>query len=348
MPASSETNASAVNVTVERLVYGGDGLAHIDGRVVLMPYVLPGETAVVRPSDSKPHMLRAKLVRVETPNAARVAPPCPYFGRCGGCQYQHASYDYQLSQKVSILREVMQRIGKLEAPEQIETLAGPEWNYRNRSQFHLSGGRIGYLQAGTHQLCPVDYCPISSPRLNEALAGIRQMMKEPPFPQFIRSLELFTNESEVQINVLDTAKPVARRFFEWCAERIRGYKEGPVDYTAAGESFRVSHRSFFQVNRFLVDSLVQAAIREERGDSAIDLYAGVGLFSVPLARRFRQVTAVEASSSAVQDLQFNTVRAGVQVHAVKQRAEEFLAAMHTAPDFVLADPPRAGLGKPVV
>src|SRR5882762_4231902 len=112
---TTETN----EVTIEKLVYGGDGLARLDGRVVLTPFVLPGEKAVVASEQSKPDLLRARVVDLKERSVSRVEPGCPYFGTCGGCHYQHASYEYQLAQKEAILREVLKRVGKLTAPELI-------------------------------------------------------------------------------------------------------------------------------------------------------------------------------------------------------------------------------------
>jgi len=217
--------------------------------------------------------------------------------------------------------------------------SGTPLGYRNRSQFHIADGRIGYMAARSHQLValPGD-CPISSPRVNQALAMIRDRIPDPRFPRFVRSIEVFTNESEVQINVLQADRPVARSFYEW------------MESTAAlqyGE-FRVSPRSFFQVNRFLLDRLVERALESVSGKTALDLYAGVGLFAVPLARRFETVTAVEAGSSAARDLEVNAERAGVKIRTELARVEDYLTRLNETPDFVLADPPRTGLGKTVV
>ncbi|MEP6539187.1 MAG: RsmD family RNA methyltransferase, partial [Bryobacteraceae bacterium] len=255
--------------------------------------------------------------------------------------------EYQLAQKVIILREVLQRVGKLAVGE-IETVSGEPWGYRNRSQFQFRDGKLGYLEAGSHTLVPITHCPISSPKMNEALLVLQQMMKDRRFPQFIKAIELFTNETEVQVNVLETAKPVAKHFFEWCAERIPGAAAGALDYAAGGDVFRVSHNSFFQVNRHLVDRLVAVALDGVSGDSALDLYAGGGLFSLALARKFGNVTAVESGTSATEDLKFNAQRAGVTLTVVKRSVEDYLGTPDGVPDFVLADPPRAGLGKRAV
>ncbi len=339
------TGGTPVELTIEKWVYGGEGLGRIDGRAVLVPRVLPGEVVRVSATQAKPGLLRAELLSVESASGQRVEPHCRYFGRCGGCHYQHAGYAAQLEQKVSVLREVFRRIGKIDAPEQIAVVAGEPWQYRNRAQFHLHNGQLGYREAASHRLCPIEECPISSPKLNETIGVLREMIQDRRWPRFVESVELFTNESEVQVNVVDTQRPVARWFFDWCAEKIPGASAGVLEYKTANDVYRVGHRSFFQVNRFLVDALIGEALGDAAGSSALDLYSGVGLFAIPLARRFSSVTAVESGASAVNDLQFNAERAGVAVKAVRTSVDEYLETAAQAPDFALADPPRSGLDK---
>jgi 23S rRNA (uracil1939-C5)-methyltransferase len=304
----------------------------------LTPFVLPGERARVKVDEG----VRADLIEVLEPAAARVVPPCPLFGRCGGCHYQHAPYEFQLARKTEILREQLRRVGKIEYEGEIATVTGEPLGYRNRIQLHVENGQIGYIAARSHDLVPVTGdCPIASPRLNQALAAVRERIHDPRWPKFAKSIELFSNEREVQINVLDTEKPVAKRFFEWMESMAA------IEYPTSLGMFRVSPRSFFQVNRFLVEKLVESAIGDSQGASALDLYAGAGLFAIPLARRFGEVTAVEAGSAAVRDLEFNAERAGVKVSIEQQRVEDYVARLESAPELVLADPPRAGLGKTV-
>ena len=343
-----ETETNPVEAVIEKLVYGGRGLARLDGRVALAPFVLPEERVRLKVEAERRGVNEASLVEVLAPAAGRTEPACPLFVRCGGCHYQHALYEVQIEMKRQILREVLARIGKLEAPEQIRAIAGEPWGYRNRTQFHLAGGEIGFFGFGSHHLVPVDRCPISSPRVNEALAALRAMKGERRFPGFIKSIELFTNESDVQVNVLESGRPVSRRFFDWCAEKIPGYAPDAIEYAVGGVEYRVHHRSFFQVSRFLIEPLISAALEGAEGETALDLYSGVGLFAIPLARRFGKVTAVESGQSAVRDLEFNAARAGVAVEVRREAVEAFLEGCEEAPDFVLADPPRAGLGKPAV
>jgi 23S rRNA (uracil1939-C5)-methyltransferase len=347
-PETIHTAPSTREVTVEKWVYGGRGLARLDGQVVLVPFVLPGEVVEVAVERERPGLVEARLLGVVTPSVERVAAPCPYFMRCGGCHYQHAPYEFQLARKVEVLREVLRRVGKLDAPEEIAVIAGAPLEYRNRVQLHLAGGEIGYLEAASNRLCPVERCPVSSPAINSALGSLRKMRRDKRFPAFVRTIELFTNESTVQVNVLASARPVAKHFFDWCGEEIPGVAAGFLDYSAAGAEYRVGHRSFFQVNRFLIDRLVEAGLADAEGDTAIDLYAGVGLFSLPLARRIHAVTAVESGASAVRDLEFNAARASLSIQVEKAVVEDYLEGLSRAPDFVLADPPRAGLGKGTV
>jgi 23S rRNA (uracil1939-C5)-methyltransferase len=333
-------------VTVEKLVYGGDGLARLDGRVVLAPYVLPGERIRAEVEREKPGLVRARTLEVIEPAAARVEARCPLFGRCGGCHYQHADYGQQVAAKVAILAEELRRVGKMEPPARIETIAAEPWGYRNRVQLHVDGRKLGYRQARSHRLCQVAACPIASPKINESIEILNGMLRDPRWPRMVRTLELFTDERQVQLNVLETDRPVAKRFFDWCGERIAGLVEGALDYEGR---FRVSRNSFFQVNRFLADRLVEAAVEAAEGETAFDLYAGVGLFAPALARKFQRVTAVESGSGAARDLQYNAERAGLaNIYVVQRTVEEFLQETERSADFVLLDPPRTGLGKAVV
>ena len=337
---------SNFEVTVEKLVYGGDGLGRLEGRVVFAPFVLPGERIRAQAEKEKPGMVRARMLEVLAAAPDRVAAPCPVFGRCGGCHYQHAPYAYQLATKQAILAEEMRRLGKIEPPAEIAVVSAEPFGYRNRVQLHVEESRIGYREARSHKLCAVGQCPVGSPKVEAAIRALNEMARDSRWPRFMKSIEIFSDENQVQLNVLETERPVARRFFDWCGEKIPGMVEGALDYEGR---FRVSSNSFFQVNRFLIDRLVEVAIEGAEGDTAVDLYAGVGLLSLPLARKFREVTAVESGAGAVRDLQFNAERNGLaNLRALPKTAEEYLLALETAPDLVVLDPPRTGLGKTVV
>jgi 23S rRNA (uracil1939-C5)-methyltransferase len=342
------SDPQSIEAPIEKWVYGGEGLARNGSEVILAPYVLPGELVRMQAALVKPGLRRALAVDVLTPSPYRTVPPCPYFGSCGGCQYQHAPYEYQLQQKEVILRETLRRFAGFEEQIPIEVVSADPWQYRNRIQLHFDAGRTGFRKAGSQELQPIDHCHIASPVLVDAIAKLARAAKQPQWPRFLRSLDLFTNETELQLTVADTTRPIAARFFEWCSTFLPNLVPGEIAYSALDCTFRISRSSFFQVNRFLVDRLVTTALANANGSFAIDLYAGVGLFSIALARSFERVVAVERSGPAVRDLEWNTAQHATNVSAMKAGTEEFLAQLTEAPDLVLADPPRAGLGPKAV
>ena len=317
-------------LSIEKLVYGGDGLARLESKVVFVPYVLPDERVRARVDRVKNDLSRGRLLEVVEPSPARVTPACPYFQRCGGCHYQQADYAFQVDQKRSILREVLRRVGKIEFDGDIAALTGEPWAYRNRVQLHIQQGAIGYFEPGSHKLCAIEQCPIVSPALNDVISKLQGRLG-----RVDTTLELFTNEAQTQVNAVDHVPRQVYQFLESLGT------SGPIEY----DGFRVSRNSFFQVNRFLIDRLVDSAIAGAAGDLAVDLYAGVGLFAARLAERFRKVAAVESSASAFGDLEFNIQRRALPIMAEHETAEEYLSALQEKPDLILADPPRAGLGK---
>jgi 23S rRNA (uracil1939-C5)-methyltransferase len=337
-------------VKIEKWVYGGAGLARTAEGVTLVPFVMPGEKVKLEGARRRAGVMEARAAEIVEKSPDRIEPACAVFGRCGGCHYQMAPYGFQIDAKLAILREVLERVGRLKAPEEIRVVQGEPWGYRNRSQFHFGHHTLGYKMAGSEKVVDVAECPISAPAVNAALKALRAARRDRRFPRFLKQVELFTNGERTMVNVLDTeqGRGVSKGFFAWLAERIPGAADGEIFYEACGERFRVSHRSFFQVNRFLIGPLVECALEGAEGEEALDLYAGVGLFTVPLARRIARVTGVESDGSAARDLEFNLAAAGVTAEARRLQAEQYLEDLTTRPDFVLADPPRAGLGKRVV
>ena len=192
---------------MEKLVYGGDGLGRLDGRVVLAPFVLPGERIRAQAEKEKPGMVRARMLEVLSAAPDRVAAPCPVFGRCGGCHYQHASYDHQLEIKKEILRESLRRTTKLELPFDIEVHPSPPWNYRNRSRLQVqvrTEFAAGYFRFASHELLAVEQCPISSPLINRGIASLWQSGRAGKVPQGVREVEFFANADDTQL-LLDVA-----------------------------------------------------------------------------------------------------------------------------------------------
>jgi 23S rRNA (uracil1939-C5)-methyltransferase len=325
---------------------------------------------------------RAKVNAVITPSPDRAIPECPYFGQCGGCQYQHIGYAAQLRYKVEILRETLRRTAKLDLGVEIHTHSLQPWHYRNRTRMqvrHTPEFAVGYFRANSHELLPVEYCPISSSVINQGIAAVRDLGCAGEISDAVHGLQFFADHNDeamllelyVQPNadkrqishtahvlmkrlsairgvILFTALPVEGES-EQLASSVHGEPfcavgEDHLHYRALGHDYRVSGGSFFQTNSYLIDDLVAVATAGAAGQTAFDLYAGVGLFSVPLAAKFKVVIAVEASPQAVADLRQNapsnvkTVRAATEAFLQKQSGQ-------FKPDFILLDPPRAGLGE---
>jgi 23S rRNA (uracil1939-C5)-methyltransferase len=368
-----------VQLTIEKAVYGGDGLArlpadeHGKGKSVFVPFVLEGERVEAAVTEQKPGFARAQLEAVLDPSPARVSPQCPYFQRCGGCHYQHSSYEHQLKMKATILRETLHRSGKIELPCELRVRHSPPWNYRNRTRLKVQAApefALGYYRFRTHDFQSVEQCPISSPLINRAIGEISVFGRNEQLPAELREIELFANSSDDTLLVEAYCAPgSSRRDARGLAEKLinampeitgvavfeqttphqnseprhlANFGESHIAYQTSKISYRVSAGSFFQVNRFLIDELVDIVTAGSTGKVALDLYAGVGLFSVMLARSFAQVIAVEASQTSYSDLRDNAPQ---EVKAVRATTERYLEGASERPDFVVADPPRGGLGE---
>ncbi len=360
-----------MDVRIEKLVYGGDGLAHHEGQTVFVPLVLPGELVRIGSAAHKKKFVRGRLESVVEPSAERVAAPCPHFGRCGGCHYQHMPYEAQLRYKSEILRETLARIGRVHWDGPVATHASPPFQYRNRTQWKvraISDGStttsgIGYFEAGSTRLCAVDQCPILSPRLAETLARLRNLLGANRTLAAVDEIEGFTDAADEKLllnvsaeRLSTSAESVASAMREALpgtesilvqdrrADTFSLFGSGYLNYAAGGGHYRVGHLSFFQVNRFLVDALIEAVVGDSRGRLAIDLFAGVGLFTVALTARFERVIGVESNLAAAKDLEVNLQASGgaspTHRHAT---AEAFLSHWQETPDLVILDPPRAGV-----
>ena len=379
-------------LTIEKLIYGGDGLARLPpddrgrGKAVFIPFVLAGEKIEACLTEEKAGFVRAKAEAVIEASPHRVQPRCPYFARCGGCHYQHASYEHQLEIKTDILRENFRRIAKLELQSEIEVHPSPPGNYRNRSRLQIRTQpefAAGYFKLGGHEVLPVEQCPISSPLINRGIAALWQISRAGRTPEGLREAEFFANadDTELLLELACTPEAPESSLKTWAeglrtvlpeivgivafraakpreksasaAERLFGTDY--LTYQTQGFPYRVSAGSFFQTNRNLTDELVNIVTQKASGDLALDLYAGVGLFSTALTRNFRHVVSVEPSPRALPDLQYNLPPNG---EAVKATTERYLSQHsdkgHDAgrivsgkqkPDLVVVDPPRRGLGE---
>jgi 23S rRNA (uracil1939-C5)-methyltransferase len=372
-----------VQLKIEKLVYGGDGLArlppdeHGRGKSVFVPFTLRGEEVEAELVEQKPGFARARTERILEASPDRIEPGCPYFARCGGCHYQHASYASQLKAKSAILIETLKRTAKLDLPCELQVHASPEWNYRNRTRLKVQAApefALGYYRFRSHDLLPVEKCPISSPLINRAIAAMWESGRKGQVAESVREVEFFADHADgrllAEIYVSPTTSPDdAKR----AAEELRptlpnsagvvafqqpmpnqmneprklansGVTE--LEYQAKFMAYRVSAGAFFQVNRFLIDKLAGIVTDGASGNLALDLYAGVGLFAAVLAKSFAQVIAVESSQTSHSDLRHNSQR---EVEAVLATSEQYLGQPPVAcPDLVVVDPPRGGLGERVV
>jgi len=360
-----------MEVRIEKLVYGGDGLAHHDGHTVFVPLVLPGELVQIESSARKKKFIRGRLERVVEPSIERVPAPCPHFGRCGGCQYQHMPYEAQLRYKAEILRETLARIGRIQWTGAIETHASPPFGYRNRTQWKLRAKQegaagsagIGYFEMGSTKLCAVTECPILSPRLGDTLSRLRQLVSQGEILSAIDEIEAFADSSDEKIllnlsaeRLGESPESIAAALREYLpnvesillqdrrADNFHLAGPGYLTYAAGGAHYRVGHLSFFQVNRFLVEPLINAVVGRTRGRLALDLFAGVGLFTVALTKKFERVIGVESNLAAAKDLENNLkLSGGASPSSRNATAEAFLSHWHETPDLVVIDPPRAGV-----
>jgi 23S rRNA (uracil1939-C5)-methyltransferase len=163
-----------VELQIEDVAFGGNGVGRVNGKAVFVPYTIDGEQVSARIVREKKSFAQAELLAVLAASPERITPPCPYFGRCGGCSYQHISYEHQLSLKWHQVQEILRRIGKMEMPPLRPIVPSPlPYEYRNRITVHALDGIVGFYRRDVHQLLDIERCPISMPEVNEALAKLR-------------------------------------------------------------------------------------------------------------------------------------------------------------------------------
>ncbi|HUZ97442.1 MAG TPA: 23S rRNA (uracil(1939)-C(5))-methyltransferase RlmD [Edaphobacter sp.] len=373
-----------MKLRIEKVVYGGAGLAHpaegeAAGRAVFVPFTLPGELVEASATEGKGGFVNAELVEVVEASSDRGKPGCAHFGECGGCHYQHASYKAQLEIKTEILRETLERAGLAELPE-IQVHAGEPWHYRNRIRLRVAkiDGvlRVGYLRRGSNDFLPIRMCPIAAPllwRAAEALLKLAETSDAAQWMEKITEVEFFTTQDESTLQMTVFTQHRVAGFDALCkrlqmllpelmgagasmlhaegsrrAERPQAIADWGAEglrYTVADEKYWVSRGGFFQVNRFLVEELVRIVAAGRRGALAWDLYSGVGLFSRALKTSFEEVVAVEAAADdLVKTFKGNGRR------AVAATTVEFLRSavvQRERPELVVMDPPRAGVGAEV-
>src|SRR5579875_1294699 len=367
-----------MKLRIEKPIYGGAGLARHEGKAIFVDRALPGELVEAEIVTNKRSYSEAYIKQVLEAAAERVTPPCPHYGACGGCQYQHASDSEQLRMKAAILQETLERARLKEMPE-IEVIAAEPWGYRNRIRLHVQARpfALGYRRGQSHVVLPVEECGIAAPILVRAMHVLAEQC-EVELAGWAREVELFTEDTARRLLVsvyADAATPKMQGRLDalWArlqsvmpevagcagfalpagrgiARRAATAGESHLMYGAGGMQYRVSAGAFFQVNRFLIDRMLEAASEGPAGETAWDLYAGVGLFTKVLARRFEHVVAMEAAPESAADLRVNVPAARVVAATTLdflRQAVQGSGKAKAAPELVVVDPPRAGLGQEV-
>lgn len=323
-------------VEIERLLPGGVGLAHADGLTLFVSLAAPGDTLRIRIDRVQGKVGFASIVEILKPSAVRVEPPCPYFGRCGGCDFQQLTYEAQLQAKVEIIRDCLHRIANLEAPAEIHiTPSTDQWRYRARASWQVEAKEklLGYFERGSNRVCDVEYCAVLVPQLEETLEQVRKEVASRDVRQ-LRHVDAVVGDEGVSV-----------------APSIAGFNPRTVSRRIGGEAYSFSADTFFQVNHELLEPLIEAALGDASGQLAIDLYCGAGLFTLPLARRFARVTGVEAHSRAVEFARRNVERAKLEnVEIANLGVADWVkhSLSFEVLDFLLLDPPRVGCENAVI
>ncbi len=325
-----------LNVKIEKIVPNGYGLAFAEKLTVFVPLSVAGDKLRVRIYQLKNKTAFAEIVEIIEPSDLRIDAPCEYFGRCGGCDFQQMNYENQLAAKVYIIRDCLTRIGKINYEQEIGIIASPkEFGYRARAQWHVDTRRrkVGYFQRNSHKVIDVARCPILTEDLQATLTEVRETIEWESFLDEKTVIEAAAANGKVSIYSAEIIEPTDGIFYE-----------------TRGEKYFYSAKSFFQGNPFLIEKLLELALENAAGKNALDLYCGVGLFTLPMARKFEKVTGVEASKDAIDFAEKSAANARIEnIEFRADAVDDFLNENKlTEIDFVLLDPPRSGAEKQTI
>jgi 23S rRNA (uracil1939-C5)-methyltransferase len=341
-------------INLTGLAYGGDALGRdADGRMVFVPFALPGERVKVEIVEAHQRWARGQLVEVIETSPERIEPRCRHFTDCGGCHYQHMPYPTQLHAKAEIVRSQLERLGGFENPRVETTVPSPSpWNTRNHLQFSLTTeGHLGFMAAGSHRVLPIEECHLPEP----ALSDLWPRLDVESIPRLDRIGLRSGAEGACMIMLEGKGAPEVEVIIDLPASVVWLAPDGmlvlagekSLAFEILGRTFMVSAGSFFQVHTALAGELVQHVLRElhvRPGETIFDLYAGVGLFGAFLAHEGARVIAVEESSQACSDFEQNLEEFD-DVELYEAAVEVALPAIRSRPDAVIVDPPRAGLSR---
>ena len=323
-------------IKVEKLVYGGAGIARTEEGVIFVNKVLPGELVEVEIVDRKKDYANARAIEVIEPSAHRKSAVCPNFETVGCCSWDYIAYETQLEIKESIIRESLTRLGRIDWNKPIERITGPERGYRMRANFHVENRRLGFVREKTHDVVPITECAALMPALNGFIREANAALGKP---------ELAKTETVRAIAAPETGE-VAATFL---SGRNRDSWTDRLPRTRVlGIEYRLRPDSFFQPNRFLLEAMATEVARATEGSSVVlDLFCGSGFFSLLMARGGSRVVGIDRRS--VSNAQWNARRNEIaNVEFVKASAWAFMMKARIKADTVVIDPPRTGAGKGIV
>jgi 23S rRNA (uracil1939-C5)-methyltransferase len=350
-------NSFALELT--DMAHGGAALGRHEGKVIFVPYALPGETVQVEITDDHDRYAHARVLEVLEPSPDRVPPPCPYFGphKCGGCQWQHAAYEAQVRYKAEVVADQLSRIGRFDDPPVKPTLPDETgWAYRNRARFHPAEEEgLGFLAADRHEVVPVDFCLIIHDLLSELYGSLD--LNLPDMEALIlragtatgdQMLIFEMSEDEPPAVVLDIPASCVILLSDGVHANLVG--KNYIIESVAGRDYRVSAPSFFQANTRQAETLVDLVLDFldlQGGEMVLDGYAGVGLFTLPIAEQAGLVVAVEQHPPAVEDLLENASEME-NVEIVEGPVDAVVTDLSGPYDAAVVDPPRTGLEREAV
>jgi len=322
-----------VELTIEKLVAGGDGLGRWQGAPIFVPRAAPGDRLRVRIGQRRPDYARGEIVSILAPGPGRRSPRCPHFADCGGCDLQHLDERTQLAAKSAATLETLRRLSGLELPAPAEIVAGAPFGYRLRTQLHLEatddGVRVGYFARASRRLVPVTDCPVLAPELERAVRSLPARLVAPV-------------PARLDLALADDGTIVA-------SPPVAAIPGGEARRRVAGFDLRFDARCFFQGHAGLLDRFVERVVGDDDGATAFDLYGGVGLFALPLSRRYASVVLVEGDRVAARYARKNAQLARADHLQVENQAVESWLAAHlpAGADRIVVDPPRDGLSRAV-
>ncbi len=349
-------NRSSFDLQLTTMAHGGAALGRHEGRVIFVPYALPGEMVRVAIAEDKGRYAFARLIEVLEPSPNRVAPPCPYFGQagCGGCQWQHIDYQAQVRLKAEIVADQLARVGGVTDPKVHPTIPDRScWAYRNHAQFHPApDGRLGFQAAASNETIAIDECPILHPLLSDLYAtldldteGLIRLSLRVGVNTGGRML-VFEMEDDLP-PALTTDAPVSCVILLSDGVHANLIGSNYITEIVAGYTYRISAPSFFQVNTDQAAQLVPQVLEYldlQGSETVLDAYCGVGLFTAHLAEYAGLVIGIEEAPAAVDDLMENTT-GQKNIEIVEGRVEDALPDLDIPLDAAVLDPPRAGMDR---